>query len=125
MALPMSIGLLLFSGFQFRDVARIVEMYGPSSRLDNVAWEVAPNIQRNVHFLSLSGGRVVSSSGVHVWTERIDLDCPSGGSHILLVAGGGLWEETRLCSWLRHRSLQSGVAASIGSASCFFPPAAT
>ncbi|CAG9208931.1 hypothetical protein PSP6_270247 [Paraburkholderia tropica] len=128
MALPMSIGILLFSGFPFRDVARIVETCGPTSRPGNGAWEEPTDVQRNIHFLSLSGGRVVSSSGVHVWTERIDLDSSASGFQMMVVASGNscdrAWEDARLCAWLRQQSLQSGVVASIWIANRFFPAAA-
>ncbi|WP_321969133.1 type 1 glutamine amidotransferase family protein [Paraburkholderia tropica] len=115
----MRIGLFLFGGFALPDVARILEIYQSSGQLVPTMFKRRTEMQKDIDFLSLSGGRVGSASGVFIWTESIDTCSSSGAFHILFVVGGRRGGEPlgdkRLISWLQDKSFHSKFVVAIGN----------
>jgi transcriptional regulator GlxA family with amidase domain len=98
------IGIALFNGFALPDAATIIEVFQSvnafttSSQRRQAPYEVC--------LLSATGGRIASSSSVHVWTDSVDMHSDADGFRALFIAGGtGAAEasrDERLVTWLRR-----------------------
>ena len=100
------IGVALFNGFALPEMASIIEVFESANTLAET--DLLVSTRYDVHLLSASGGRVASSSSVHVCTESIDARRLADELHALFIAGGhGLHRslhEVRLIDWLRLAS---------------------
>jgi len=100
------IGVALFSGFALPEMASIIEVFESANSLAET--ESLASTRYDVHLLSASGGRVASSSSVHVCTESIEARRRVDDLHALFITGGqGLHRSLHnvgLIDWLRLTS---------------------
>jgi transcriptional regulator GlxA family with amidase domain len=112
------IGLVLCNGFALPQVASVLEMFQSANALAQSGCQCEARAHYEVLLLSVSGGRVSSSSSVFVWTESIESRRYSGGFHALFVAGdAGTLEvppDERLIRWLRREGRGSHPVVPIG-----------
>ncbi|MEM5353838.1 helix-turn-helix domain-containing protein [Paraburkholderia caribensis] len=99
-----NIGIALFDGFALPDTASVVEAFQSANAL--VDSDQRKSGHYHVFLLSTIGGRVASSSSVHVWTESVDARRQNEQFLALFIAGGaGVQDATRdekLLAWLRR-----------------------
>ncbi|NPT70856.1 helix-turn-helix domain-containing protein, partial [Paraburkholderia sp. RL16-012-BIC-B] len=100
------IGVALFNGFELPEMASIIEVFASANMLTETG--TFARTRYNVHLLSASGGRVTSSSSVHVCTESVEARRQVDKLHALFITGGkGLHRslhDVRLIDWLRLTS---------------------
>lgn len=98
------VGVVLFDGFALPETAKVVEVFQSA----NVLGESTRNcgIRYDVCLLSVSGGRIASSSSVFVWTDKIDSHTQPDNFDALFIAGGKgvdtVLRDERLIDWLRR-----------------------
>ncbi|NPT53891.1 AraC family transcriptional regulator, partial [Paraburkholderia sp. 5N] len=98
------IAIVLFNGFPLPEVASIAEVFQSANSLaENGEFDAT---RYEVSLLSASGGRVVSSSSVFVWTESVEVRRHADSFRALFIAGGAGVRSTlrdeRLITWLRR-----------------------
>ncbi|CAE6965013.1 GlxA family transcriptional regulator [Paraburkholderia domus] len=100
------IGVALFNGFALPEMASIIEVFESANILAKTS--TLPGIRYQVHLLSAAGGRVISSSSVHVCTESVGARRQADKLHALFITGGtGLHRtlhDVSLIDWLRLTS---------------------
>jgi transcriptional regulator GlxA family with amidase domain len=107
--------IVLFDGFSLPKIAAIIEIFQGANELTE---ERAHRQQRYaVSLLSSSGGRIASSSAVHVWTEKASFDRATHSTVLLFIAGGaGAIQaacDDQLSGWVRQRSAISAMVCPI------------
>jgi transcriptional regulator GlxA family with amidase domain len=110
------IGLVVFSGFAFPEVATVLEFFRSANALARLEHVCDRPTRYDVSLLSVAGGRISSSSSVFVWTESVENRRDVDGFHALFVASGaGARHEEcdgRLIHWLRSGGER--LAGSVG-----------
>lgn len=111
-----TIGIALFDGFALPEIARIVESFQRANEIGDSNLRGAARF--NVCLLSTIGGRIVSSSSIFVWTERIGAGRHPSHLHALLVAGGAgvshALRDEELLGWLRRTCPLAEHVLSVG-----------
>jgi putative intracellular protease/amidase len=114
---PKRIGLLLISGFALPEAVAVLEMFQSANTLSSPE-RADCSTRHEVALLSITGGRVESSSSVFVWTERVENWHLVDGFHMLFVAGGAgarhALRDGRLIRWLRREGQRCEAVVSIG-----------
>lgn len=107
--------IVLFDGFSLPGVAAIVEIFQRANACARTPSDGAPPY--NVSLLSASGGSVVSSSSVHVRTEKTFVHRATNSTILLFIAGGAGAElaacDQRLSTWMRQRHAISTIVCPI------------
>lgn len=110
------IAIVLFDGFALLEAAAIVEVFQSINALTE--GERCDGIRYDVRLLSVTGGRIVSSSSVFVWTEAIEAWYDSERFHALFIAGGAgvndALRDERLIAWLRRTHPRSHLVFPFG-----------
>jgi putative intracellular protease/amidase len=116
-----SIGLLLSSGFEFPEVASVLEAFQAANALAQSDSACVGRPRYVVSLLSIAGGRIESSSSVFVWTESIENRRHAGGFHTVFVSGGvdtrHALRDERLIHWLCSARLRGVAVVPIGEGS--------
>ena len=99
------IGFIVLPSFQMLSVAALSVFELANSEIGEPVY--------NVHLLSASGGRVTSSSSVHVCTESVEARRQVDKLHALFITGGkGLHRslhDVRLIDWLRMEETSTAI----------------
>nr|WP_233518896.1 helix-turn-helix domain-containing protein [Paraburkholderia xenovorans] len=110
------IGIVLFGGFALPETAAVVEVFQSVKLLTE--GERRDAVRYDVSLLSVTGGRIVSSSSVFVWTEGIDVRRDQERFHALFIAGGAgvndALRDERLIAWLRRMHPRADLVFPIG-----------
>ncbi|MFM0211294.1 helix-turn-helix domain-containing protein [Paraburkholderia sediminicola] len=103
------IGIALFNGFSLPEAATVVEIFQSANALC-ASMRIGSPLY-DVHLLSVSGGRIASSSSVFVWTDSIKSPGHTDDFQALFIAGGAsvhsMLSEERLIAWLSRLDLCS------------------
>ena len=103
------IGIALFDGFSLPEAATVVEIFQSANALCMSLRIDGPRY--DVHLVSVSGGRIASSSSVFVWTDSIKSRGHADDFHALFIAGGAgvhsMMSEEHLIAWLSQLDLRS------------------
>ncbi|MFM0136047.1 helix-turn-helix domain-containing protein [Caballeronia grimmiae] len=107
--------IVLFDGFSLPGVAAVIEIFQRANACTRAPSDGAPLY--NVLLLSASGGSVVSSSSVHVCTEKTAVQRALSPTILLFIAGGAGAEraacDERLSAWVRQRHTISTIVCPI------------
>ncbi|CAB3783884.1 HTH-type transcriptional activator RhaS [Paraburkholderia caffeinilytica] len=102
------IGIALFNGFALPEAATIVEIFQSANEFSASMHTGGPRY--DVRLLSVTGGRIASSSSVFVWTDSIESSAHADDLHAIFIAGGAgvrsVLSEERLIGWLRRLDLR-------------------
>jgi transcriptional regulator GlxA family with amidase domain len=96
------IALLMFNDCSLQGAGVVAEVFQVANELASAgsgAWLY------DVSFLSVDGGMVTSSSGLRVWTDRLDAANEPGFDALYVAGGRGACEaaaDERLIAWLRR-----------------------
>ncbi|MFT4064736.1 GlxA family transcriptional regulator [Paraburkholderia sp.] len=107
--------IVLFDGFSLPKIAVIIEIFQRA----NESMQAQANEQPRyaVSLLSSSGGKITSSSAVHVWTEKASFDTATNSTVLLFIAGGPgakqAASDDRLSGWIRRRYAISAIVCPI------------
>lgn len=107
--------IVLFDGFSLPTIAAILEIFQRANELVQARADGQPRYA--VSLLSSSGGKIASSSAVHLWTEKAALDSAVNSTVLLFIAGGeGARRaacDDQLSGWVRRRYAISAVVCPI------------
>ncbi|MGF6551741.1 GlxA family transcriptional regulator [Paraburkholderia youngii] len=103
--------IVLFDGFSLPTIAAISEILQRANEL--VQKKANGKNRYEVSLLSSSGGKITSSSAVHVWTEKASSNRATSSTTLLFIAGGagaqGAASDDRLSGWVRARHATSDI----------------
>ncbi|RZF24852.1 helix-turn-helix domain-containing protein [Paraburkholderia sp. UYCP14C] len=110
-----AVEIVLFDGFSLPKVAAIVEIFQSANELTGT--RANGELRYAVSLLSSSGGAIISSSAVSVWTEQIGVDRAPNSTILLFIAGGAgamrAARDERLSDWIRSRYPISAIVCPI------------
>ncbi|MFL9911388.1 GlxA family transcriptional regulator [Paraburkholderia sp. RL17-337-BIB-A] len=110
------IGIVLFDGFALPEAAAVIDVFQSANALAGP--EQSDRTRYDVDLLSVSGGRVASSSSVFVWTESIEASRFAENFRALFIVGGRevhkALRDEQLITWLRRACLRSDLVFPIG-----------
>lgn len=118
--------ILVADGFALPEVAVVIEIFHKANALIATLPDRHPLYE--VALLSASGGRIVSSSSVVVWTQRFDCHRGKDDKRLLFIAGGvgvrDASKDERMIDWLCRQYSSSEMVQPIAEGRCLLDAAA-